>query len=198
MTVELQAVKTSGSQYKTNSYYLQDQAVVDELPDVWKAQPATLGFVGKLRRVVKWYKEFCKLKAKKRRAAEISLHSNLAVAQCHLQRDSTCSIAQGAVNYFSAELKEHELWAIEGQRLRARVRWRTSGDRNSKEFYQAIRPKATSTAYITGFQDAQGMLRTYQADMERRVIARKTCTIFCHMLSANVFSEDKFKSIGRL
>jgi hypothetical protein len=33
----------------------------------------TLGFFGRLRRVVKWYKEFCLSKAKERRAAELAL-----------------------------------------------------------------------------------------------------------------------------
>jgi hypothetical protein len=59
-------------------------------------------------------------------------------------------LAQEVVDSCSEELCEQEKWDIQGQKLRSRVRWRTHGDRNSKEFYQAVCPQAASTANITG------------------------------------------------
>jgi hypothetical protein len=68
---------------------------------------------------------------------------------------------------FLEELREHEKWDIQDQRLRASICWHVSGDRNLKEYFQALCPKPTSKTNITGLQDSQGTLRTNQVGMEQ-------------------------------
>lgn len=48
-----------GSHYKTNKAYLQDPKVVELLRKEWESAPTHMGFFGKLRRVIRWYKVYC-------------------------------------------------------------------------------------------------------------------------------------------
>jgi hypothetical protein len=63
-------------------------------------------------------------------------------------------------------LKSFEDWKLEGQKVRSRVRWRSSGDRVSKEFFQAIQ-ECTSQSHITDLLDRNEALCSFQADIQR-------------------------------
>jgi hypothetical protein len=58
LSLEVQADSSSGLRYKMNSAYLQDKEVVTQLVEVWKHFLSTLGFFGKLCRLMHWYKTF--------------------------------------------------------------------------------------------------------------------------------------------
>ena len=75
-------------------------------------------------------------------------------------------------------LQSHEDWKIQGQRTRARVRWRQHGDKGSKEFYTAVRPKSGPSATLTGLLDSHGILQTSQEGMQ------SVCHIFYSTLYA--------------
>lgn len=53
-----------------NAYYLGDDKMVKDLKERWKSYPQHLGCFGKLCRIIRWYKEFCKEKTRSRREVE--------------------------------------------------------------------------------------------------------------------------------
>lgn len=79
--IHLQAISSNGSHFKMNGAYLSDPSVIEKLHQVWLSAPPNLEFFGKMHRVVKWYKSFCKEKAAARRAKETRLKSELKRAQ---------------------------------------------------------------------------------------------------------------------
>jgi hypothetical protein len=65
--------------------------------------------------------------------------------------------------------------------------------------YMVVQVEKPRTATIMSGMDGRAFgSPVAAATVATRVIAQKTCTIFRHTLSANVFSKGKFKSIGRL
>jgi hypothetical protein len=46
------------------------------------------------------------------------------------------------------------------------VRWRANGDKGSKDFYQACRPKSTLSSYINRLTNHLGVVQTDQTTME--------------------------------
>jgi hypothetical protein len=94
LQLELQATQPTGSRYKMNGYYLKDKNVVAQLIDTWKRLPLTLNFFGKLRRITKWYKEFCLQKTKAKKAAKATLRHRMMGAQECLQTTPHCPDAE--------------------------------------------------------------------------------------------------------
>jgi hypothetical protein len=110
--VEVQASQTIGARYKMNNHYLKDKSVVDQLVGVWRDQPAHLGFFGKLRHTVKWYRVFCRRHAEERQAEEHSLRVSLASAHHTFQSDPGSEHTQSALSTATERLQSHEDWKI--------------------------------------------------------------------------------------
>jgi exonuclease III len=165
INLEIQASQSTRSRYKMNGFYLQDKAVVVQLTQLWQSFPRSLGFFGKLRRLTKWYKEFCISQAKARRATESQLRHQIAVAQAGLQADPQNVTLQECLDSSADQLKDFEKWRVDGQQVRSRVKWRAKGDQNSREFFQAIRMRNTQSQ-ITELQDPTGQVQTGQRRLE--------------------------------
>lgn len=82
--VLLQTKPSRKSSYKMNAFYLDNKIVQTQVTHIW-LKHQNLGFTGKLRRVVKYYKLFCVNMAKKRRAMEEGLRRELSAAVTTLQ-----------------------------------------------------------------------------------------------------------------
>jgi hypothetical protein len=108
----------------------------------------------------------CRRKAQERRAQESDLRTQLEDAQQHLQADPQDPQARLTLTRTTEELETHEDWKLQGQRLRARVRWKMNGDWGSKEFFSAVRPSSGPTATITSLLNQVGELQTSQAGIQ--------------------------------
>lgn len=124
LVLQLQGDQRTGSCYKMNGSFLKDP----KLHKVWSSSPPHFEFLGNLRRTVKWYKHYCLLQAQQRRAMEVELRQRLSTAQEALQADPTVAALQKAVEDAQEDLAQFEDWRIEGQQLRARIRWKGKGD----------------------------------------------------------------------
>jgi exonuclease III len=133
--IELLQEKVGGSKYKVNGTYLTDPRVVAELEKLWKESPATTGFFGKMKRILKWYKEMCLTKARQRRAQEKKLRDRLVFAQAALQHDPVNTSYQATVEEILDELRSFKDWKTAGIRTRSALRKRATGNKATKEFY---------------------------------------------------------------
>lgn len=91
-----------------NSTYLSDPWVKARFHLIWERH-ANLGFFGKLRRVVKFYRGFCTSKAKALKAAEVLLRQQLEAATAALHGDPYSDSLQSQVGVVGEQLKEFEI-----------------------------------------------------------------------------------------
>jgi hypothetical protein len=82
--IQDKAHNLNNGRYKVNGQYLQEKPVVTELVKQWQSLPVTLGFFGKLWRIVKWYQTLCVQQAQERHAVETELRHHLAGVQAAL------------------------------------------------------------------------------------------------------------------
>jgi hypothetical protein len=90
---------------------------VAQLREVWLGLPNSLAFFGKLRRLKKWYKAFCRSKATERRAQESQLRQCLKQAHETLQVDPVNNQAQSDLALVADQLQELEEWNVADQRV---------------------------------------------------------------------------------
>jgi exonuclease III len=152
--IALQPEPKRKSSYKMNSFFLKDPVVKDYFTKIWAAQPH-LGFFGKIRRCLKFYRQFCIQKAQERRLKEEELRTELVHAMEVLQREPSNLGAQSKLSEVSDQLKEFENQKAEGLRIRSRVKWNQVGDACTKEFFQANRER-TGASHVSALEDAQG------------------------------------------
>jgi exonuclease III len=182
-TMELQQEKPQGARYKMNGAYLQDASVVLELKQRWSSYPGHLSFGGKMKRIIKWYKEMSINKAKARRFREAELRGRLSWAQGSLHLDPTNTTMQEEVDGIRLELKEYDEWKINGQNARQKLRRRAHGDKATKEFYEFVRFRPAQMS-ITELQDEGSLPHTGQEEME------KICLDFYSQLYTRGVEED--------
>jgi hypothetical protein len=164
------------SSFKMNSCYLDEEEVQAGIHRIWLANP-TLGFTGKLRRVTKFYKEFCLRKAKERRQVEVDLHQRLSEAVEEPQSDSNNAVLQAQLSDLVDLVQSFEERQAEGQRMRSRVKWKKVGDSCSKEFFKATREHSGASS-ITELEDDHDKVFTDQANME----------CICHQYYSRLYS----------
>jgi exonuclease III len=117
-TVEFKQEKPKGARYKMNAAYLKDSEVVLSLNREWKSYPVHQSFFGKMRRILRWYKEMSIRKAKARRFREEELRARLSGAQERLHRDPLGLVVQEEVGRIKQELREYETWKVDGLNTR--------------------------------------------------------------------------------
>jgi hypothetical protein len=66
--LEYEETHAKGARYKMNGAFLKDPGVVEQLRRTWMNLPEEQIFFAKMKRTVRWYKEFCLGKACVRRA----------------------------------------------------------------------------------------------------------------------------------
>jgi hypothetical protein len=152
------------SAYIMSSFYLKNAEVKAQFERIWSSNPG-LNFFGKLRRCIKFYKEFYIRKAKERRLIESDLWQKLSLALVALQVDPSNPNIQAEVSDISDLLQAFERRAADGQRIRSRVKWMKLGDMGSKEFYRAHK-KHSGASRITELEDSIGELHSEQAELE--------------------------------
>jgi hypothetical protein len=118
-----------------------------------------------MRRLLKWYRGFCLEKAKTRRVDEADLKKELSLAHSQVELSPHCARAQEELAEVSEALQNHEQWKIDGQRVRARVRWCLHGNRGSKEFYNATRQKHNKSS-ISELEDNTGSIRSSSNELK--------------------------------
>lgn len=96
-----------------------------------------MGFFGKLRKSVKYYKQFCKDKARQWRLDETRSRQNLAQAMERLQANPLDKARQSDFNDCAEATRSFVEQKLQGQRVRSRVKWIQHGDSCSKEFFAA-------------------------------------------------------------
>jgi hypothetical protein len=152
------------SAYKMSTFYLKEEAVRKGIERIWRSTP-NLEFFGRLRRCVKFYREFCIRKAKERRVLEEELQHRLTAALAALQSDPANSVLQGQVCEIADRLQGFERRKVEGQRVRSRIKWMKVGVSRSKDFYRAHKHHAGASR-ITTLDDRDGVSHSAQPEME--------------------------------
>lgn len=84
MAIQLSHDSQSGSNYKMSSYFLDDPTVVAKLDQIWLTSPPTFEFFGKIRRMTRWYRNYCLQQAKARRARTADLKAKVSEAEAAL------------------------------------------------------------------------------------------------------------------
>lgn len=146
-----------------NSAFLKEADVKAKIHEIWTKQ-ASLPFYGKLRRCIKFYKEYCIAMAKARKENDVLLRQQMEKATVVLQAWSDDQAAQAEVARVEQQLKGLDKWKLEGQRLRSRLKWKNRGDECSQEFFQA-HSATSATSQITKLEDKSGVTRTSQREL---------------------------------
>jgi hypothetical protein len=152
------------SNYKMNACFMDDEAIKVGVYRIWNANP-TLEFTGKLRKVVKFYKEYSIRQARERRKEEAALRLELQGAVMQLQRDPLNAEVQKLLGDLSDKLQVFELTRAEGLRVKSRIKWKQHDDSCSKEFFKATREHSGASS-ITELEDEQGNVFTDQGSLE--------------------------------
>ena len=104
----LKEEQPAGSRYKLNSAYLLEPSVLEEMKYLWNNLSSQMDFLGKLCKLIKWYRVMSITKAKKRREQEETLRKRLVDARGQLHSQPTCPVTQQEVNDIQEELKVFE------------------------------------------------------------------------------------------
>ena len=132
----LQPKPKKKSTYKMNSFFLRDPAIKENFMGIWETQPL-FGFFGKMRKYLKFYRQYCIKKAQERCFKEEEFRTGLARMVEVLQEDPSNLDAQLKLSEVSDQLKDFEDRKAEGLRIRSCMKWNQVGDVCTKEFFQA-------------------------------------------------------------
>ena len=119
--ITLQPEPKRKSLYKMNAFFLKDPVLKENFIRIWGSQPH-LGFFGKIRRCLKFYRQFCIRKAQESRFREEALRVDLTRAMEDLQSDPSNREAQTKLSEVSDLLKIFEDQKAEGLRVKSRVK----------------------------------------------------------------------------
>ena len=164
-SVQLQLVPKRNSAYKMSSLYLKNPEVAYRVKRIWNQNPRS-GFTAKLRRVVKFYRNFCVAKAGAFRAEELGLRQVVADATAELHNEPEDELLQERLGEAGEKLKLVEQRQAEGQRIRSRVKWKRVGDACTAEFFRASKAHS-GASNITSLEDEDGSLHSDQQGLER-------------------------------
>lgn len=142
--------------YVMNVSYLKDETVQRKIKHIW-ASNTQLPFYGKIKKCVRFYKEFCVQKAKENRAEEDMWRKRLERAVITLQATPEDAAAQASLLEASSFLRQVEERKLEGQRLRSRIKWKQKGDQGLREFFQAHTARSTAS-HITALEVQSGQV----------------------------------------
>lgn len=163
-SLELKKPVERPSMWKMNCRYLDDEKVKATFATIWSSHP-TLGFFGKTRRCVRFFKGYCKQQAKANREKEVRLRTDLAQAMELLQVDPSSPHNQQRLSSCADDLEKLELIKLRGQQVRNRIKWMQVGDSGSKEFYRATK-KHSGASRITELEDQLGVPRHDRSELE--------------------------------
>jgi hypothetical protein len=109
------------SPYVMNARHLKDPVVIDKIKHIWVAH-SRLPFFSKVRRVVRFYRQFCIQKSNDRRMEEDQLRRQLEQVVAHLQADPGNQYPQGQMASCADRLNQFEESRAESQRLYSRLK----------------------------------------------------------------------------
>ena len=155
-------MKTS---FKWNTSYLKGE-ILDNMEEKWKSMPEDAIFFYKIRNIRRFYRLASKQKAMVNRRMKLDTLAKLEIATANLHEDINNFEKQGEVNKLREVMRSVETRKINGTALRSRVKWLQVGDRYSKEFFHAVRPR-NSQGTISKLKDRRGRCFTKREDLER-------------------------------
>ena len=109
-------------------------------------------FFTKLKKVINFYKVYCRKKAEEFKAKELSTRQDLAAALLELHNDPYSRRNQLRVAFLREQLANLEKHKSEGIRIRSRMQWKEKGNWCTSEFFKLVREKPKSSA-ITKLKD---------------------------------------------
>lgn len=125
-------------------------------------------FFYKLRNTGRFYMQANKQKTMVNRKMKLDTLAKLKVATANLHGDINNFEKQGRVNRLREVMDNIEARIANGTALRSRVKWLQVGNRCSKEFFQAVRPRNFQAA-ISELKDGRGRCFTKNEDLERNI-----------------------------
>lgn len=152
-SIQLEAQPRRLSHWKMSEAWLDEAA--PEITRLWQAAAPGSSFFSKMRRIIRYYKGFCKSKAQANRAGEDGLIRKLEVATREAQDSPDDMGLTAKRGECRIRLEEFQSRKIAGRRIRARIRWKHRGDHISKEFFAAVRERGATTS-ITALKDGNG------------------------------------------
>ena len=131
--------------------YLKKEKIKVKIGLIWDSNPR-LSLIGKLKKCLKFYKEFCVRKLKECKLEKTDLRQQLSMALMALQGDPANAAHQSLVNELSDMLQGFEKRLAKGQHIRSRIKWMKVGDSDTKEFYKAHK-QYLGTSQITTLEE---------------------------------------------
>jgi exonuclease III len=193
--IELENGGARKSPYVMNACWLKEKEVQDMIREEWSKRPG-LPFFRKIRRCIRRYKRYCINKAVERRRVEDQLRKQVEAALTELQSDPLSAWWQSQLTSCMDELNKFEKRKVEGQQLRSRVKWKSVGDKYSKEFFQANREKSTAS-HITELVDKQGQVQTSQVALQQ-VCQEYYSTLYTARTEMPITNGAKFQTLRYL
>jgi hypothetical protein len=125
----------------------------------WKMMSEDSTFFHKLRNVGRFYRQANKKKTMVNTKLELDTLAKLEVATVQLHGDINNFEKQGEVNRLREVIGKIETRKTKGAALRSRSKWLQVGDRCSKEFFRAVKPRNAQAA-ISELKDKRGRFFT--------------------------------------
>ena len=119
LTVKLGDCSEKRSRWVMNSKYMKETSA--EVEKLWREVPRDASFFSKIRKVVRYYRIFCKTKANELRKSESELRRELALALTSLQEDQFSRELQLRVASLRERLSKFDKAKATGARIRSRV-----------------------------------------------------------------------------
>lgn len=149
-------------------------------------------FFTKLRKIVKYYKQFCLAKAAKSRLEESRLRQHLEFWQVILHSDTANGTTKARIKILRDKLQSLANQKEEGRKIRSRTRWMESGDRMSKHFFSSVRERPAG-GLITELYDEDNTIASSSANLA------KVCNSFYSKLYAcPVQNEQRHEHVDEL
>jgi hypothetical protein len=102
-----------------------------------------------MRKVIRFYRKFCKVKATKFHKEEYELKQNLECTQSSLQDMVQDKGLQQLVNTLKQRIKELEDVKVAKQQIRVRLTWKQKDCTITKEFFTSIKPNPNKVGIST-------------------------------------------------
>lgn len=141
--------------FKWNASFLKDSSLIMRIKDEWLSLTSTMSFFGKIRHIARIYRWHSKEKAMAFKIEEMEVKRKLKDATKELHLDMYNQETQRLVNCIRSKMRKIEERIAKGAAIISRVKWKSVGDKCSKQFFRVVREK-NSNSTILGLRNRRG------------------------------------------
>lgn len=112
-----------------------------------------MSFFTKLRKIVKYYKQFCITRVVAYRLEEDQLRNSLELWQVLIHSEPQKEATKSAIKDLQSQLQQLMDMKKDGHRIWSKTKWMKSGDRMNKYFFFSIKERLEGLNFITELYD---------------------------------------------